>query len=143
MRATLAGLADAEPLLNLPALLYWTTIEVVRPVAANAAVALCGNRFSLPPGLTTVELTLRQRLNSGTLDVHSPAATLLVSHRRDRAGAGTIVRFTAHYDLSEAAELAAFATARPCDRAGEPATGRCGARRSRPSARTRGQRRHR
>lgn len=57
-------------------------------VADNATVAFRGNRYSTPPGLAGVELTLRHRLGTETLEVHSPAGALLVSHRLAPAGAG-------------------------------------------------------
>ncbi len=116
VRATVGELADAEPLLALPLLAFPATIEVTRVVAANATVAFRGNRYSTPPGLTGVELTLKHRLNSGTVEIHSPNGSLLVSHRLAPAGAGAIVRTPAHHDMLEAAVLAAFTTARPCDR---------------------------
>ncbi len=116
VRATVGELADAEPLLALPALAFPATIEVSRIVAANATVAFRGNRYSTPPGLTGSELTLRHRLNSGTVEIHSPAGTLLVTHRLAPAGAGAVVRTAAHRDALETAVLSAFTTARPCDR---------------------------
>ena len=116
VRATVGELADAEPLLALPALAFPATIEVTRIVAANATVAFRGNRYSTPPGLTGHELTLRHRLNSGTVEIHSPAGTLLVAHRLAPAGAGAIVRTAAHRDALETVVLSAFTTARPCDR---------------------------
>ena len=116
VRATVGELADAEPLLALPALAFPATIEVTRIVAPNATVAFRGNRYSTPPGLGGSELTLRHRLNSGTVEVHSPAGTLLVAHRLAPAGAGAIVRTAAHPDALETAVLSAFTTARPCDR---------------------------
>ena len=69
VRATVGELADAEPLLALPALAFPATIEVTRIVAANATVAFRGNRYSTPPGLD------RQRA-----DV---AASAQQRHRRD------------------------------------------------------------
>jgi transposase len=116
VRATVGELADAEPLRALPALAFPATIEVTRTVAANATVAFRGNRYSTPPGLGGSELTLRHRLNSGTVEIHSPAGTLLVAHRLAPAGAGAIVRTAAHRDALETAVLSAFTTARPCDR---------------------------
>jgi transposase len=116
VRATVGELADAEPLLALPALAFPVTIEVTRIVAANATVAFRGNRYSTPPGLTGHELTLRHRLNSGTIEIHTAAGTLLVAHRLAPAGAGAIVRTAAHRDALENAVLSAFTTARPCDR---------------------------
>ena len=75
VRATVGELADAEPLLALPALAFPATMEVTRIVAASATVAFRGNRYSTPPGLGGSELTVRHRLNSGTVEIHSPAGT--------------------------------------------------------------------
>ena len=116
VRATVGELAETEPLLALPALAFPATIEVTRIVAVNATVAFRGNRYSTPPGLAGSELTLRHRLNSATVEIHSPAGTLLVTHRLAPAGSGAIVRIAAHRDALETAVLSAFTTARPCDR---------------------------
>lgn len=115
-RTTVGALADAEPLLALPSLPFPATIEVGRVVADNATVAFRGNRYSVPPGLSGVELALRHRLGSGRLEVHSPAAALLVTHRLAPPGAGTIVRTPEHQAALETVVLSAFTTERPCDR---------------------------
>ena len=59
---------------------------------------------------------LRHRLGSSTVEVHSPAGALLVTHRLEPAGAGAIVRTAQHRDALETAVLSSFTTARPCDR---------------------------
>jgi transposase len=115
-RTTVGAMADAEPLLTLPAAVFPATIEVTRIVAANATVAFRGNRYSIPPGLTGTELTLRHRLSSSTVEIHAPSAALLVSHRLAPAGAGAIVRTAAHHRALETVVLSQFTTARPCDR---------------------------
>ena len=48
-RTTIGELADAEPLLALPAAPFPATTEVSRVVADNASVAFRGNRYSVPP----------------------------------------------------------------------------------------------
>src|SRR6266511_1509795 len=75
---TVGELADAEPLLALPAAPYPATIEVARPVGADATVGFRGNRYSVPPGLTGAGLTLRHRLGTATLAICSAAGSLLV-----------------------------------------------------------------
>jgi len=115
---TVGALGDAEPLLALPLVPFPATIEVDRTVTPNATVAFRGNAYSVPPGLNGHELVLRHRLGSGTVEVHSPAGTLLVTHRLAPAGAHTIVRTPAHRAALETAVLSAFTTARPCDRKG-------------------------
>jgi hypothetical protein len=115
-RTSVGALADAEPLAALPVAVFPATIEVSRIVAANATVAFRGNRYSVAPGLTDSEFTLRHRLGSATLEVHAPSGALLVTHRLAPAGAGTIVRTPAHHKALEVAVLSQFTTERPCDR---------------------------
>jgi hypothetical protein len=115
-RTTVGALADGEPLLALPVSAFPATIEVNRVVAENATVAFRGNRYSVPPGLAGVALTLRHRLGSATVEVHAPTGARLVGHRLAPSGAGMIVRTAEHHDALETAVLSSFTTERPCDR---------------------------
>ena len=51
-------MAAAERLLELPAAAHPATWETTRKVAANALVAVDGNRYSVPPGLVGVDVTM-------------------------------------------------------------------------------------
>jgi transposase len=113
---TVGELAEAEPLMSLPAMPFPATIEVTASVDHQASVAFRGNRYSVPPGLAGVTLTLRQRLGTATVDVVSPAGVVLVTHHLAQAGSGTMVRTPAHRDALEKVVLSQFTTARPCDR---------------------------
>jgi len=113
---TVGELADGEVLMALPPVPYPVTVEVKRTVDDRASVAFRGNRYSTPPGLSDVEMTLRQRLGTGTLDIVSPAGLVLVIHALAPPGAGSMVRTPAHRAALEAAVLSQFTTARPCDR---------------------------
>ena len=73
-------LADAEVLMELPPVPYPATIEVTRLVDEKESVAFRGNRYSVAPGMGGIELTLRHRLGTGTVQVFSPAGIELVSH---------------------------------------------------------------
>jgi transposase len=115
-RTTVGALGDAEPLLALPTVAFPATIEVSRVVAANATVAFRGNRYAVPPGLTDTTLTLRHRLGSATVAIHSAAGAVVGEHRLAPAGAGTIVRSADHHAALERVVLSAFSTDRPCDR---------------------------
>ncbi len=115
-KTTVAALGDAEPLLALPPVAFPATIEVTRIVAANATVAFRGNRYSVPPGLTDVTLSLRHRLGSATVEIGSPAGAVLAAHRLAPAGAGTLVRSVEHHAALERVVLSAFSTDRPCER---------------------------
>lgn len=113
---TVGELADAERLMALPPTPYPADVEVARTVDHRASVAFRGNRYSTPPGLTGVEMTLRHRLGSGALDIVAPGGLVLVTHRLAVAGAGAMVRTPEHRAALEAAVLGQFTTARPCDR---------------------------
>lgn len=115
---TVGALGDAEPLLALPAAAYPATVEVARGVADNATVAFRGNRYSVAPGLIGVEVVVRHRVGTATVDIVSAAGTVLVTHRLAPPGAATIVRTPEHHSALERTVLSAFTTARPCDRKG-------------------------
>ena len=115
---TVRELAEAEPLLALPAAPYPAQVEALAKVAANATIAFRGNRYGVPTGLLGVDLQLRHRLGSNTLEVHSPAGVLLASHRLAPSGSGAVVRSQEQVAQLEKVVLAQFSSAAPCDRKG-------------------------
>jgi transposase len=117
-------LARTEVLMALPPVPYPATIEVTRVVDDRASFAFRGNRYSVAPGMGGVELTLRHRLGTGSLEIYSPAGIELVSHRLAPTGAGQIVRTPAHRAALEAVVLSQFSTASPCDRKANKPPGR-------------------
>jgi transposase len=115
---TTGALADAEPLLALPAAPYPATVIVSRTVGANAAVAFRGNSYSVPPGLAGTAAECRLRLGTAVLEIFSASGGRLSSHRLAPDGAGTLVRSAGHRAELEQVVLSAFTTARPCERKG-------------------------
>jgi len=115
-RTTVGALADAEPLRALPWAPYPATLVVERTVADNATVAFRGNRYSVPPGMTGSVLEVRHRLSTSTLEVHGPSGAIVARHALAPAGSGITQRLPEHRAALETAVLAAFTTARPCDR---------------------------
>ncbi len=113
---TVGELAEAEPLLALPAAPFPATLEVTAGVDHQASVASRGNRYSVAPGLAGVIMTLRHRLGTATVDVVSPAGIVLVTHTLAPPGSGAMVRTPAHREALEKVVLGQFTTARPCDR---------------------------
>jgi transposase len=109
-------LAEAEVLMGLPPMPYPAMIEERRFSDDRATVAFRGNRYSVNPGLGGIELTLRHRLGTGSLEIYSPQGTELVSHVLALPGSGQIVRTAEHRAALEAVVLGQFSTARPCDR---------------------------
>jgi transposase len=113
---TVGQLADGEPLLPLPAVPFPATIEERRRVDDRASVAFRGNRYSVAPGLGGVEVMVRHRLGTNTIEVISPAGQVMVTHRLAPPGAGSMVRTPEHRAALESVVLSQFSTARPCDR---------------------------
>jgi len=111
---TVGELGASEPLLGLPDLAYPATTEVTRMVAQNALVSVDGNRYSVPPALVGVDVTVRRRLGSDELVIISAADTPVVTHRVAPRGVGRIVRLPEHTTALENVVLAAFTTDRPC-----------------------------
>ena len=100
----------------LPAVPYPATVEVARVVDERASVAFRGNRYSVNPGMGGIEVVLRHRLGTATVEIVTLAGVVLVSHRLAPPGAGTMVRTPEHRAALEKVVLAQFTTARPCDR---------------------------
>ena len=116
--STVGALADAEPLVALPAAAYPATVIVSRQVGANAAVAFRGNLYSVPPGLAGTTAECRHRLGTGVVEVYSPSGARLGACALAPAGAGTMVRDPGHRAELERVVLSAFTTDRPCQRKG-------------------------
>lgn len=116
--STVGALADAEPLLALPAAPYPATLELPALVRPDATVAFRGNAYSVPPGLAGTRVGLRHRLGSTSLELVAPSGALLGTHDLRHAGPGELVRTAEHRAALESAILASFTTARPCDRKG-------------------------
>jgi len=113
---TVGALAAAEPLRALPVLPYPATLERTGLVDADATVAFEGTRYSVPPGFVGARVIVRQRLGSPTLEIVTGAGIPVTVHRV--ASGGGIVRTPEHRAALERAVLAAFTTARPCERKG-------------------------
>jgi hypothetical protein len=113
---TVGELAETEPLMALPAVPFPATVEELHPVDDRATVAFRGNRYGVNPGLGGVELTVRQRLGTATVEIFSPAGVLMVSHRVAPPGAGSIIRTPEQRAALAKVVLGQFSTARPCDR---------------------------
>lgn len=111
--STVAELADAEPLMGLPAVPFPAEVVEVRTVAANALVSLWGNRYSVPPGLVGGHVQIRWRLGEPTAGFHAGGRQVCV-HRLAPRGAQQTVRLAEHTAALENVVLGAFSSERPC-----------------------------
>jgi len=113
---TVGELAAREGLRALPELPFPAEIRVERQVSASALVAFDGNRYSVPAGLVGLTVTVRARLGAPTIEIVGASGAPVATHRRAPAGAGQLVRTSAHRADLEDAVLAAFTTRKPCRR---------------------------
>lgn len=113
---TVGSLADAEPLLSLPASPFPAELETERTVDAKALVHFEGNRYSVPPELLGQTVTVRARLGELDVEIVSAAGRKVARHRRAPAGAAQTIRDAAHASALERAVLDAFSSSPPCAR---------------------------
>jgi transposase len=113
---TVGSLAEAEPLLSLPASPFPAELEAERTVDAKALVNFEGNRYSVPPELLGQTVTVRARLGEPEIEIVSTAGRKVARHRRAPSGAAQTVRATEHGEALERAVLDAFTSSQPCRR---------------------------
>lgn len=113
---TVGLLADAEPLLSLPASPFPAELEAERTVDAKALVNFEGNRYSVPPELLGQAVTVRARLGELDVEIASAAGRRVARHRRAPAGAGQTIRDAEHSQALERAVLDSFSASPPCRR---------------------------
>jgi len=112
--STVADLAEAEPLLALPAVAYPAELRLGRKVADNALVSVWGNRYSVPPGLVGGEVTVTWRIGAEVIDITAPGGGQVLTHRLAPRGAGRTVRLPEHSAALANVVLGAFTSKRPC-----------------------------
>jgi transposase len=115
-RPRVGDLAELERLRPLPAACYPASIEDHNTVGLSALVPFEGNTYSVPPGLIGAQVTVRHRLGTSGVEIHSVVGKLLASHQRATPGGGYVVRDPAHKAALEHVVLAAFTTDPPCRR---------------------------
>jgi transposase len=113
--STVGQIAQTERLLPLPVMPFPAVTEYVRIVAANALVAVDGNRYSVPPEHVAAQVTVRRRLGEPMLEVVSAAGRVIATHQTAPRGQGRVVRLPEHTKALENVVLAAFTSDRPCD----------------------------
>jgi len=113
-RTTVAELAQAEPLLGLPALPFPAELSVERTITAQSLVPFEGNFYSVPPGLPGARVTVTHRLGEDFLSIATVGRAVIARHRRAVRGSGQTVRDTGHVIALERSVLASFSDRAPC-----------------------------
>lgn len=111
---TVAEAADREALLALPAAAFPVTLALERVVAANALVAVWGNRYSVPPQLAGANVVVTHRCGTDSLEIHAVGGRVAATHRLAPSGAHRTIRLPHHSEALQNVVLAAFSTAGPC-----------------------------
>ncbi|MFD4835242.1 IS21 family transposase [Streptomyces uncialis] len=114
VKVTVAELADAEPMLVLPALPFPAELEVVRTVSPQALVSFEGNLYSVPPGMPGMQVTVRLRLGENYLHIVTAGRAVVARHELAPRGAGRKVRDSGHVIALERAVLAQVSDRAPC-----------------------------
>jgi transposase len=114
--ATVAALAEHEPLAPLPAAPLALELEAERVVGRSCLVAFEGNRYSVAPGHVGRTVLVRRRLDEQLVRVTSISGVLLAEHRRAAPGSGTLVRSASHHAALERLVLERFSTLAACRR---------------------------
>lgn len=110
---TVGTLADAEPLLSLPARAYPAVLEVERKVDRQAMVNFEGNRYSTGPELVGQTVRVRARLGELSVEIYAASGALSARHRRAPTGAEQTVRNSGHTLALQGEVLAQFSTGGP------------------------------
>jgi len=109
-QGTVGSLADAEPLLALPAQAFPAILELERTVDRQAMVAFEGNRYSTGPELVGQRISVRARLGELSVEIRSASGAVVARHRRAPSGAGQTIRSDSHARALEREVLAQFST---------------------------------
>jgi len=110
---TVGLLADAEPLLGLPARAYPAVLELERKVDRQAMVHFEGNRYSTGPELVGQTVKIRVRLGELSVEIYAASGALAARHRRAPTGAGQAIRDNNHTLALQGEVLAQFSTGSP------------------------------
>lgn len=105
---TVGSLADAEPLLALPAAAFPAILELERTVDRSAMVAFEGNRYSVGVELVGQKVKVQAKLGELGVEIRSRSGAVVARHRRAPSGAGQTIRLDSHARALEAHVLEAF-----------------------------------
>jgi hypothetical protein len=114
LKVTVAELAAAEPMLDLPMLPFPADLEVTRTVSPQALVSFEGNLYSVPPGMPGMQVTVRHRLGEDYLHIVTAGRAVVARHQLAPRGAGRTVRDAGHVIALERAVLAQVSDRAPC-----------------------------
>jgi len=112
-RSTVATVAATEPLAPVPAQPYPVIVAEQRSASRQALVGYRGNRYSVPPELAMVKVTVTHPVGGQFIDIATSGGIVVARHRLLADGLGATVRDAGHVIALDAAAMAAANTGRP------------------------------
>jgi len=110
---TAKAMFAAEQLGPLPLVVFPVVVTEERTATRQALIDWRGNRYSVPPELAAAKVTVHQRLGADTIDIATPAGTVVARHQVAEPGLGVTVRDTDHVTALEAIAMASTPPGRP------------------------------
>ncbi|MCJ0907399.1 IS21 family transposase [Rhodococcus sp. ARC_M6] len=111
--STVAALAAAEPLQQVPATAHPVFLGETRTASRQALVSYRGNQYSVPPELASAQVTVTQPVGGHHLDIVTTSGITVARHLVASDGTGTVVRDSGHVLALETAAMAGANTGRP------------------------------
>lgn len=90
----------------MPASAYPAILSTERVVSRQALVSYRGNRYSVPPELTSAQVTVSQVLRTDVIDIVTTSGITIARHRLAADGPGAMVRDHGHIHSLEQAAMA-------------------------------------
>ncbi|NLU84715.1 DDE-type integrase/transposase/recombinase [Rhodococcus sp. HNM0569] len=115
-KASVATIAREEGLHPMPATAYPAILSTDRTVSRQALVSYRGNRYSVPPELSSAAVTVTQVLGTEVIDIVTASGITVARHRLAGDGTGAIVRDHGHVHALEQSAMAGANTGRPHNR---------------------------
>ena len=110
---TAKAMFAAERLRPLPSTVFPVIVTEQRTATRQALIDWRGNRYSVPPELAAAKVLVHQRLGADTIDIATPAGTVVARHKVAEPGLGVTVRDTGHVTALEAIAMASAPPGRP------------------------------
>jgi hypothetical protein len=111
-KSTVAALAAIEPLQPVAAQPYPVIVAEQRTASRQALVAYRGNRYSVPPELAMVTVTVTRPVGGAFIDIATSGGIVIARHKLLADGLGATMRDAGHVIALDAAAMAAASSGR-------------------------------
>lgn len=102
-RSSVAVVAKAEPLQQVPEYAYPVIVSEARTASRQAMVSYRGNRYSVPPELAAANVVVSHPVGGQFCDIATSSGIVIARHRMAADGLGVMVRDSGHVIALDAA----------------------------------------